>query len=219
MCSSLDSGCISSLRIIRLFRFTMTRSLTPTAFWFAAILGRKNFNPSWARTVPFFLLQGVWICPGVKSKLALFSSYGYNAFGYSAPGSGENSTSFGLGGHTLSLLEARGQTILKPTVVNLPVKEADIVSPSETMAIADGFEGSDDQLSDGQSLFWRETFYSSASFNTATVNARHQGKANVVFCDGHVESPTLKFLFADTSDAALSRWNRDHQPHRDRLAP
>jgi prepilin-type processing-associated H-X9-DG protein len=45
------------------------------------------------------------------------------------------------------------------------------------------------------------------------------GKANVVFCDGHVESPTLKFLFADTSDDALRRWNRDHQPHRDRLAP
>jgi prepilin-type processing-associated H-X9-DG protein len=45
------------------------------------------------------------------------------------------------------------------------------------------------------------------------------GKANAVFCDGHVESPTLKFLFADTSDAALRRWNRDHQPHRERLAP
>ena len=44
-------------------------------------------------------------------------------------------------------------------------------------------------------------------------------RANVVFCDGHVESPTLQFLFADTSDAALSRWNRDHQPHRERLAP
>jgi prepilin-type processing-associated H-X9-DG protein len=47
--------------------------------------------------------------------------------------------------------------------------------------------------------------------------SRHQGKANVVFCDGHVESPTLKFLFEDTADAALSRWNRDHLPHRDRL--
>jgi len=44
-------------------------------------------------------------------------------------------------------------------------------------------------------------------------------RATVVFCDGHVESPTLQFLFADTSDAALSRWNRDHQPHRERLAP
>jgi prepilin-type processing-associated H-X9-DG protein len=51
------------------------------------------------------------------------------------------------------------------------------------------------------------------------ASVRHQGKLNVVFCDSHVESPTLKFLFADTSDAALSRWNRDHQPHRERLAP
>jgi prepilin-type processing-associated H-X9-DG protein len=45
------------------------------------------------------------------------------------------------------------------------------------------------------------------------------GKANVAFCDAHIESPPLQFLFADTSDAALSRWNRDHQPHRERLTP
>jgi prepilin-type processing-associated H-X9-DG protein len=44
-------------------------------------------------------------------------------------------------------------------------------------------------------------------------------RANVVFCDGHVESPTLKFLFEDTSDAALARWNRDHLPHREKLSP
>ena len=49
------------------------------------------------------------------------------------------------------------------------------------------------------------------------ASSRHQGKANVVFCDGHVESPTLKFLFADTSDEALRRWNRDHLPHREKL--
>jgi len=33
------------------------------------------------------------------------------------------------------------------------------------------------------------------------------GKANVFFCDGHVESPTLKFLFAGTCDEALVRGN------------
>lgn len=48
---------------------------------------------------------------------------------------------------------------------------------------------------------------------------RYLAQANVVFCDGHVESPTLNFLFADTSDAALSRWNRDHVPHREKLSP
>jgi hypothetical protein len=41
----------------------------------------------------------------------------------------------------------------------------------------------------------------------------------VVFGDGHVELPTLKFLFEDTSDAALGRWNRDHLPDREKLSP
>jgi hypothetical protein len=54
-----------------------------------------------------------------------------------------------------------------------------------------------------------------------TVHAlnRFLGKANVVFCAGHVESPTLQFLFEDTSDAALVRWNRDHLSHREKLSP
>jgi prepilin-type processing-associated H-X9-DG protein len=30
-------------------------------------------------------------------------------------------------------------------------------------------------------------------------------KATALFCDGHVESPTLQFLFADISDAALEQ--------------
>jgi prepilin-type processing-associated H-X9-DG protein len=47
--------------------------------------------------------------------------------------------------------------------------------------------------------------------------ARHQGRINVLFCDGHVESPTLQYVFEETNDTALIRWNRDHQPHRDRL--
>jgi prepilin-type processing-associated H-X9-DG protein len=55
--------------------------------------------------------------------------------------------------------------------------------------------------------------------STRRSHSRHQGKANVVFCDGHVESPALKFLFEDTSDVALVRWNRDHQPHREKLSP
>ena len=53
---------------------------------------------------------------------------------------------------------------------------------------------------------------------TGFASSRHSGKANVLFCDGHVESPTLQFLFEDTSDEALSRWNLDHLPHREQLS-
>jgi hypothetical protein len=41
----------------------------------------------------------------------------------------------------------------------------------------------------------------------------------VVFCDGHVEGPRLQSLFGDNSGSALRRWNRDNQPHRERVSP
>jgi prepilin-type processing-associated H-X9-DG protein len=60
-----------------------------------------------------------------------------------------------------------------------------------------------------------------------TVHAllKFVSKANAVFCDGHVESPTLQLLFEDTSDATSARWNRSlrtatsHLPHREKLSP
>jgi len=77
------------------------------------------------------------------------------------------------------------------------------------MAIGDGF--------DPNGILMRRPVADFEQFGN--VRTRHQGKANLVFCDGHVESPTLKFLFEDTSDAALVRWNRDHLPHREKLSP
>jgi prepilin-type processing-associated H-X9-DG protein len=41
---------------------------------------------------------------------------------------------------------------------------------------------------------------------------RHYGRYNVGFCDGHVEGTPRDVLFQRT-DAALSRWNNDHEPH------
>jgi len=38
--------------------------------------------------------------------------------------------------------------------------------------------------------------------------------SNGVFCDGHVESPTLPFFSPTPSDAALRPLDRDHQPQR-----
>ena len=55
-----------------------------------------------------------------------------------------------------------------------------------------------------------DSFDSSSSllhFSYHTTNApalsRYQGKANVVFCDGHVESPTLNFFL---KTPATPRW-------------
>ncbi len=46
--------------------------------------------------------------------------------------------------------------------------------------------------------------------------ARHRGRLEIVFCDGHVEPPRAEKLF-EKSDASLRRWNNDNQPHADQL--
>lgn len=149
-----------------------------------------------------WLSQGVWKCPAANISPPwptnrLYISYGYNGLGLSA---GTDTNGLGLG-------------------IALRVNESGIASPSDMMAIGDGFMGGGGIVRDGELMMWRNNsvtneFYAGSSKRSYAL---HQGKANVVFCDGHVEAPTLQFLFEDTSDAALSRWNRDHLPHREKL--
>jgi prepilin-type processing-associated H-X9-DG protein/prepilin-type N-terminal cleavage/methylation domain-containing protein len=169
--------------------------------------------------------QGVWQCPSAirpseftnEWDYGNYCSYGYNNFG---SGGQTDANSLGLGGHRIvnnsAVHYGNGGTIhysLPP-----PVSESEVASPSDMMGIGDGFYGGNGVLKEGY-ILWRTYGFTDDSGSTKNSYARHQGKANVVFCDGHVESPTLQFLFEDTSDAALSRWNRDHQPHREKLAP
>jgi prepilin-type processing-associated H-X9-DG protein/prepilin-type N-terminal cleavage/methylation domain-containing protein len=157
--------------------------------------------------------QGVWKCPAAIKPVNWrhgYVNYGYNAFGL---GADSNANPLGLGGHT-------GYS---PNGTAPPISESEVTSPSEMIAIGDGFFGNDNLIGDGSWNLSRSNqatnYIIDPQISTKRSYSRHQGRANVVFCDGHVESPTLQFLFADTSDAALSRWNRDHQPHRERLAP
>ncbi|MGH7951805.1 MAG: prepilin-type N-terminal cleavage/methylation domain-containing protein [Limisphaerales bacterium] len=161
-------------------------------FWFyqLEVEGLGVSNP----TLKSFA-TGVWHCP--TTSPATNTSYGYNADGYASVGNAIHikTNNFGLGGTALG-----------------PVTESEVVDPSDMMAIGDTFSGIltfdhwDNFATKNQEHQWH-------------AESRHQGRLNVVFCDGHVESPTLPFLFEDTSDKALSRWNRDHLPHREKLSP
>jgi prepilin-type N-terminal cleavage/methylation domain-containing protein/prepilin-type processing-associated H-X9-DG protein len=162
-----------------------------------------------------WLAQGVWKCPAANTlppwpAKKLFISYGYNGLGLSAE---TDANGLGLGGHLLSWSSSH--------TTASRVSESEVVSPSDMMAIGDGFKGGNGIIRDGELLLWRTSSAANYDYGGSTKRsyALHQGHANVVFCDGHVESPTLQFLFADTSDAALVRWNRDHLPHREKLSP
>lgn len=102
-----------------------------------------------------------------------------------------------------------------------PTKEGDVRSPADMIAFGDGTAN----LKRGQpgafggSLFRTEqpVLYVGDETHFRTMldfaRKRHGGRVNVNFCDGHVENGTLKRLFLDLDSAALSRWNKDNQPH------
>ena len=158
--------------------------------------------------------ESVWHCPSAYYPASFsngahalgYNDYGYNGFGVSAQ---TDVNSLGLGGHHVWT----SQYYPPPAV-----SESEVMISSEMMAIGDGFMGDGKIIQDGQPILWRTSGVTDFLGSTKRAYARHQAHANVVFCDGHVESPTLQFLFEDTSDEALSRWNRDHQPHREKLS-
>jgi prepilin-type N-terminal cleavage/methylation domain len=157
---------------------------------------REGFGVSQPDTNYF--QKGVWLCPSAQwNRKAMDyepACYGYNRYGILFPG---NTTDhFGLQGQFDNKLR-----------VWKPLNESQVIVPSDMMAIGD--------CSDGSVQFAREKL-DQAPYR-GNFLTRHRGKVNVLFCDGHVESPTLKLVFEDTDDRALSRWNRDHLPHRDRL--
>src|SRR2546430_5654172 len=158
-----------------------------------------------AKPKPDFFKKGVWLCPSARWSPRIQDTadspayYGYNRSG-AVPVATNPTNYLGLQGHVNSDLH-----------ILTPIQESEVAFPSDMMAIGDSFSGSIEFPR------WKLGEGPPDVLTCGNVITRHQGKANVVFCDGHVESATLRFLFQDTSDAALVRWNRDHLPHRDRL--
>lgn len=188
--------------------FTNKTGQSVTVGWNDVVATQLGDNPK----SPGYYFRGVWLCPGVPSKDVADTP---GSYGYSVCGLGYQASSLGLGGtHGFAGTPPGERFVVKP-----PVNESAISRPSDMVALGDGFHGSGTQIVTGDALLWRHDYaaFPGRGVNIAAVRARHQGKANVEFCDGHVESPTLKALFEDTSDAALMRWNRDHLPHRERL--
>lgn len=155
------------------------------------------------------------VCPTFPEGI-VYTDYGYNAFGVSRIF--DRKGSLGLS----PFMSTTGDSLsVAAFEVNGPVAESQIASPADMMAIGDGFTGNSRIIADASGTLWRTSFLSQdwPPGSTGRAYARHKKKENVVFCDGHIEVPLLQTLFGDNSDSTLSRWNRDNQPHRERLTP
>jgi prepilin-type N-terminal cleavage/methylation domain-containing protein/prepilin-type processing-associated H-X9-DG protein len=127
------------------------------------------------------------------------SQYAYNASGTAPLSSAAN---LGLGGFM-------GEG-LKPTA------ESKVIAPASLITAGDVDPGTTTELPPGFPI--RKTFMGSSVFDVCSTNriswpgAVHSGQANMLFCDGHVES-ARQTNWVSASPAARARWNNDHEPH------
>jgi len=178
-------------------------------WWALQIQAEVSRTP---KPIQEFITKGVWHCPTTPRLIPwdsdkvkdLFCSYGYNAFGV-LPAATTN---------MLGLDSLPAHRTFSSLAGSPPVSALNVAVPAEMMAIGDSI--------DGGFLFrrWLLEWVNFRDFKRSQfgrASDRHLSSINVLFCDYHVESPKVKFVFEDKSDVALARWNRDHQPHRDVL--
>jgi prepilin-type processing-associated H-X9-DG protein len=163
----------------------------PPGRWWGEQLERGGFGI--ANPAGDFMYRGVWRCPSVQVPPEHFTednlSYGYNGFGCARVGCARPDALGLLGHYDVDRL---------PT----PIREAEVANPAEMLAIGE----------------WAgATLRRVVNADYPRLCQRHQSKVNVLFCDGRVESSKAQMLFEDMTDAVLSRWNRDHKPHRESL--
>jgi prepilin-type processing-associated H-X9-DG protein/prepilin-type N-terminal cleavage/methylation domain-containing protein len=154
---------------------------------------------------------GVFYCPAAPRPSNFPRNLGFTAYGYNSNGlvGHESDVSLGLGSRE------QGWKI----GLSSPIRESEVVSPSQTLAVGDGLRGWAKVIQDGGFTAFRVFSASNMANSTVRSMKRHNGRANFAFCDGHVDRLPLVFLFASSSDAALAQWNRDGAPHRERLNP
>lgn len=238
-----DTRCKSNLRQLGLalqmhvtdYEYYPVYFLDPTSdeaskFWHEAL--RPYTASDWTNDLYRCPDYKGWTLPGGGDMDAVpVGSYGYNANGVKYTPS-----LLGLGGAAtklddIDLIEAfAGDPSAR-------ISEAQVKAPSDMIAIGDatlswdlatimrlyfGVNATQNSY-DGWALLdintrnkeERPNFGGSQGVIQATLR-RHNGRYNIVFCDGHVEGIRRDKLF-EPSDAGLRRWNNDNAPHADEL--
>ena len=120
-------------------------------------------------------------------------SYGYNISGCGHYGHGDVKEALGLGGTSMEAMNPRPA----------PVPEGNVRSPSDLIGVADYKPQSD---ADGD--------FDPINLLADLPTTRHNGGANAVFIDVHVEFAKQK-IWLEKSEVRRRRWNIDNEPHRE----
>ncbi len=89
-----------------------------------------------------------------------------------------------------------------------PTTESSVRAPADLIAVGDITPG----FTAGE-MFWTSGHFDVCSTNRwMSPGTSHSRQANMLFCDGHVES-ARQTNWLSSSESTRSRWNNDHQPH------
>lgn len=97
------------------------------------------------------------------------------------------------------------------------VRENEVLNPSDMIGFGDAmwrYQHYDVTLPWGSALLspFNDTDPRMAVIVNRPTEARHGGRWNIGFCDGHVENLRSTNLFDNNASDVLKRWNRDDRP-------
>jgi prepilin-type N-terminal cleavage/methylation domain-containing protein/prepilin-type processing-associated H-X9-DG protein len=157
-------------------------------------------------------MAGIFKCPSPGISREKTWMYGMNFGGLvEYPLSG-----YGLGGRYVMDTPFQGHKVA--------TKESAVVAPSDMIGWGDNYtKTTRGALDDGGEGILTHGLLEPTNAPPLTAieladdirdcSKRHDGTANIGFCDGHVENIRFKPLFYDETEASLRRWNIDNQPH------
>jgi prepilin-type N-terminal cleavage/methylation domain-containing protein/prepilin-type processing-associated H-X9-DG protein len=182
----------------------------------------------------------IFSCPGYVKARGCFNgdcaAYGYNKGGFAQiiwpPTDFLNGrrAQLGLGGEFLRDIDTgapNGGAFMRLPYSMRCIREHEILSPSEMVGIGDSYWGwfdedppgypagiagvlfGDPDLSIGflsYSTFW-------PGFEPPHLKRRHNGRWNLLFCDGHVQTLRMEQFQDWRNDNVRRLWNNDHEPH------
>ncbi len=162
--------------------------------------------------------SGVFACPGYNRVGGVYyhagepaGTFGGNgAYAYNAR-DGIGPTPFGFGGAPI------GEPLTGGVQLR-PIRETEVASPSRMISIGDctivpnSSAGNSDMMATTMApspwLGWEDPMPQGRA-----MMARHGGRWNELFCDGHVQGGGVNAFLDFTKDGVIRLWNRDNQPH------
>ena len=149
--------------------------------------------------------SGLFLSLFTNAPAVIFPHYGYNYQG--ATLTNRPPKNLGLGGDFGWENNLRRYT---------PTPESRIAAPAQMLAIGDSatyvYLGPPRPPPDPDDILYIAFPHLVPQFNQPGVGDWHQGRANMVFCDGHTE-PAKQSVWTQATPESRRLWNNDHQPH------